>query len=168
MQARKRLAVLDAATSLNDLRAINYQWRICFRWPRGTLGPSAVEIVGGLSRITKLLDEAESIASDLGDGRRQTIVLMFMAKHYYEMANLERAAAYAERALRIAGGLGDPALEATAEVHRGRVLYGLGEYCQAIDLLERAAKALRKHPLEPCFGGHSTGLPFLVRALVEI
>src|SRR5262249_50247688 len=54
------------------------------------------------------------------------------------------------------------------EVHRGRVRYGLGEYCQAIDLLERAAKALRKHSLELCFGGHSTGLPFLVRALVEI
>ena len=64
-QASKRLTVLDAATSLNDLRAlrsnrlealkgdragqysirINDQWRICFRWPRRALGPSAVEIV---------------------------------------------------------------------------------------------------------------------------
>lgn len=64
-QAAKRLEVLDAATSLDDLRAlrsnrlealkgdrigqfsvrINEQWRICFRWPRGARGPQDVEIV---------------------------------------------------------------------------------------------------------------------------
>ena len=64
-QAGKRLAVLDAATSLNDLRAlrsnrlealtgdrigqysirINRQWRICFEWHNEVLGPANVEIV---------------------------------------------------------------------------------------------------------------------------
>jgi proteic killer suppression protein len=64
-QAEKRLDVLDAATSLADLRAlpsngleglkgdrkgqysirINMQWRICFEWPDGQSGPSNVEIV---------------------------------------------------------------------------------------------------------------------------
>jgi proteic killer suppression protein len=64
-QGWKRLEILDAATSLNDLRAlpsnrlealrgdrddqfsirINMQWRICFTWPDGALGPSNVEIV---------------------------------------------------------------------------------------------------------------------------
>jgi len=64
-QAAKRLAILDAATSLNDLRAlgsnrlealigdragqlsirINRQWRICFEWPDKAAGPSRVEIV---------------------------------------------------------------------------------------------------------------------------
>ena len=64
-QAEKRLDVLDAATSLTDLRAlpsngleglkgdrkgqysirINMQWRICFEWPDGQSGPSNVEIV---------------------------------------------------------------------------------------------------------------------------
>jgi proteic killer suppression protein len=64
-QASKRLEILDAATSLDDLRAlrsnrlealsgdrkghysirINQQWRICFRWPRGAKGPEGVEIV---------------------------------------------------------------------------------------------------------------------------
>jgi proteic killer suppression protein len=63
-QAERRLAVLDAATSLNDLRAlrsnrlealsgdrqgqfsirINMQWRICFEWPDDAQGPSNVEI----------------------------------------------------------------------------------------------------------------------------
>ena len=63
-QAEKRLAILDAATSLNDLRAlgsnrletlsgnragqfsirINKQWRICFKWPDDAPGPSNVEI----------------------------------------------------------------------------------------------------------------------------
>lgn len=63
-QAERRLAVLDAATSLNDLRAlrsnrlemlsgdrqgqfsirINRQWRICFEWTDDAHGPSNVEI----------------------------------------------------------------------------------------------------------------------------
>jgi proteic killer suppression protein len=64
-QAEKRLRILDAATSLADLVAlnsnrleglkgnrkgqysirINDQWRVCFEWPRDEPGPSNVEIV---------------------------------------------------------------------------------------------------------------------------
>jgi proteic killer suppression protein len=64
-QAYRRLEILDAAASLDELRAlrsnrlealkgdragqysirINMQWRICFEWPRGASGPSKVEIV---------------------------------------------------------------------------------------------------------------------------
>lgn len=64
-QAERRLAVLNAAPSLETLRAlpgnrlealkgdragqysirINQQWRICFEWPDGEAGPSNVEIV---------------------------------------------------------------------------------------------------------------------------
>lgn len=64
-QAERRLAILNAATSLNDLRMmrsnrlealrggragqysirINQQWRICFTWPDTDPGPSDVEIV---------------------------------------------------------------------------------------------------------------------------
>jgi len=64
-QGWKRLEILSAATSLQDLRAlpsnrlealsgaragqysirINDQWRICFAWPQGVPGPSDVEIV---------------------------------------------------------------------------------------------------------------------------
>ena len=64
-QANKRLEILDAATSLEELRAfpsnwleglkgsragqfsirINMQWRLCFEWPQGASGPSQVEIV---------------------------------------------------------------------------------------------------------------------------
>jgi len=64
-QAEKRLRILDAATSLGDLAAlnsnrlealkgarkgqysirINKQWRICFSWPKDEPGPLNVEIV---------------------------------------------------------------------------------------------------------------------------
>lgn len=64
-QAEKRLAILNAAPSLETLRAlpsnrlealrgdragqysirINQQWRICFEWPDSRHGPSNVEIV---------------------------------------------------------------------------------------------------------------------------
>jgi proteic killer suppression protein len=63
-QAYRRLEILDAATGLDELRAlrsnrlealkgdragqfsirINAQWRICFVWPRGARGPANVEI----------------------------------------------------------------------------------------------------------------------------
>jgi proteic killer suppression protein len=64
-QAAKRMAILNAAPSLETLRAlpsnrlealrgnrdgqysirINQQWRVCFDWPQGQPGPSGVEIV---------------------------------------------------------------------------------------------------------------------------
>ena len=64
-QAYKRLDILDAATSLNDLRAlpsnrlealrgdragqfsirVNSRWRLCFEWPSDASGPSVVELV---------------------------------------------------------------------------------------------------------------------------
>lgn len=64
-QAERRLAILNAAPALEALRAfpgnrlealrgdrngqysirINQQWRICFEWPAGQIGPSNVEIV---------------------------------------------------------------------------------------------------------------------------
>jgi toxin HigB-1 len=63
-QAYRRLEILDAATGLDELRAIrsnrlealkgdragqfsiriNAQWRICFVWPRGARGPAYVEV----------------------------------------------------------------------------------------------------------------------------
>ncbi len=64
-QAEKRLRLLEAAVTLDDLRhlpgnrlealkgdrksqysvRINDQWRICFEWPEGADGPENVEIV---------------------------------------------------------------------------------------------------------------------------
>jgi toxin HigB-1 len=64
-QAARQLSVLNAALSLDTLRAlpgnrlerlkgdragqysirINQQWRICFEWPDGQTGPKNVEIV---------------------------------------------------------------------------------------------------------------------------
>ena len=64
-QGWRRLDILDAATSLADLRAlpsnrlealkgdrvgsysirINQQWRICFKWTDNDAGPSEVEIL---------------------------------------------------------------------------------------------------------------------------
>jgi proteic killer suppression protein len=64
-QAEARLDRLEAARNLNDLAAfrgnrlealygdrkgqfsirINDQWRICFEWPKGSPGPTNVEVV---------------------------------------------------------------------------------------------------------------------------
>lgn len=64
-QAYRRLEILEAASSVDELRAlrsnrlealkgdradqfsirINSQWQICFEWPKRATGPSNVEIV---------------------------------------------------------------------------------------------------------------------------
>jgi proteic killer suppression protein len=64
-QAEKRLRVLDAAKSIEDLAVlnsnrlealkgdrkgqysirINHRWRLCFEWPKDAAGPLNVEIV---------------------------------------------------------------------------------------------------------------------------
>lgn len=64
IQALRRLSILEAATCLDDLQMlrsnhleglsgnrngqfsirVNLQWRICFEWPDGDIGPSNVEI----------------------------------------------------------------------------------------------------------------------------
>ena len=64
-QAEKRLRILDAASALGDLAALNSnrletlkgnrrgqysirvndQWRVCFEWPKDAPGPMKVEIV---------------------------------------------------------------------------------------------------------------------------
>ena len=64
-QAAKRLAIMEAATTLADLQGlpsnrlealrgdragqwsirINLRWRICFDWPTGASGPANVSIV---------------------------------------------------------------------------------------------------------------------------
>ncbi len=64
-QGARRLAILNAAPSLDTLRAlfsnrletlrgaragqysirVNQQWRICFEWPDGQPGPGNVEVV---------------------------------------------------------------------------------------------------------------------------
>jgi len=64
-QAGRRLSILNAALSLDTLRAlpgnrlealrgdragqysirVNQQWRICFEWPDGQTGPTNVEIL---------------------------------------------------------------------------------------------------------------------------
>lgn len=64
-QAEKRLRILEAATGLGDLAALNSnrlealkgsrngqysirrndQWRVCFEWPKDSPGPLNVEIV---------------------------------------------------------------------------------------------------------------------------
>jgi tetratricopeptide (TPR) repeat protein len=128
--------------------------------------------VGDLPRVLEVLKEADAIAARIGDKRRQTMALTFLANHYFEMARLEQAGTFADRALKLASELGDPTLEAIARVHQGRILYSRGDYRAAINVLESAAGVLREHAIKPSFGSHAGGihacLPFLARALVEV
>ena len=89
-EAGRRLAVLIAATSVSDLRAlrgnrlealsgnrrgqygigINMQWRICFEWPRGAPGPVNVETPGDDHQGRDKFDVAAGRSSGCGlEGR---------------------------------------------------------------------------------------------------
>jgi tetratricopeptide (TPR) repeat protein len=128
--------------------------------------------VGNLPRVLEVLEETDAIAAGIGDKRRQTMALTFLANHYFEMARLEQARTFADRALNLASELGDHTLEAIARVHEGRILHSRGDYRAAISVLESAAVVLREQAIKPLFGSHAggihAGLPFLARALIEV
>ena len=86
--ASRKLDQLDAATSLGDLARpgnrlkalngrrkgqwsirINDQWRICFKWPEGSSGPTDVEIVDYLRRggvaMREPIHPGETLREDL-------------------------------------------------------------------------------------------------------
>jgi tetratricopeptide (TPR) repeat protein len=98
------------------------------------------------------------------------LALLSLSNHYSQTADFARTGDYAERALAIARELGDPGIEAQATLRLGAILFNVGKYRQAIDLLGRAVPGLQKHPLEHLHGesGILACLCMLARAHIEV
>jgi class 3 adenylate cyclase/tetratricopeptide (TPR) repeat protein len=123
-------------------------------------------------RILTYLQEAEGLAQALDDQHRLGWATAYMANLFWGTGDPQRAVEVGQRALAMAGTLGDAALQAVTHLFLGRAYYALGDYPQAIDLLRQNLVALEGTPLGERFG--QAGLPAvtsrdtLARCLAEV
>ena len=74
------------------------------------------------------LRDAEHLAAELGDQRRLGWIAAYMSEHTRQTGHAGDAPAFAERALRIADGLGDLSLRVAANYYLGTACFVAGEY----------------------------------------
>jgi tetratricopeptide (TPR) repeat protein len=123
-------------------------------------------------RILTYLREAEGLAQALGDQHRLGWGAAYMTACLEATGDLPRAVEAGQRALALAGTLGDAALQVVTHLFLGQVYYYLGDYPQAIDLLRQNVVALEGALLREHFT--LPGLPsvrsrtLLSRCLAEV
>jgi tetratricopeptide (TPR) repeat protein len=138
--------------------------RIALRYPLSRLGKVA--------RFGALLEEAEPIASRLGDGRRMALVASGRCHFHLGVGDNDRATEAAERAVMIARSLGDRELEGEAMYYAALPLMALGRYREAarpvralVDSLERDSPPGTQRRWG---SGHALACSFLARCLAEV
>ncbi|HSF33609.1 MAG TPA: adenylate/guanylate cyclase domain-containing protein [Candidatus Tectomicrobia bacterium] len=123
-------------------------------------------------RVLTYLREAEGLAQALGDQHRLGWVAAYLTDCFGATGDPQRAVEVGQRALVLAGTLGDAALQVVLHLFLGRVCYALGDYPQAIALLRQNVVALEGALLWERFG--LPGLPavmsrdVLARCLAEV
>ena len=103
-----------------------------------------------LGRSLTYLREAEVLAQALGDQHRLGRVAAYMTNDFWATGDPRRAVEVGQRALALARALGDTALQVVTHLFLGRAYHALGDYPQAIDLLQQnlvslAGALLREH-----------------------
>jgi class 3 adenylate cyclase/tetratricopeptide (TPR) repeat protein len=99
--------------------------------------------LGEFGRMLEELQEAEKVATELGDELRLGRVCSFLANYYTIMLDFRRAIEYGRRALDIAERHGDVALDAVASSFLALAHHTRAEYPAAIELARRNVVALR-------------------------
>ncbi|MBI4588722.1 MAG: hypothetical protein HY725_07770 [Candidatus Rokubacteria bacterium] len=104
---------------------------------------TALVPLGDFGRTFEHLREAKVLAERLGDQRRLGWLCASMVNTSLIVGDRAGALASGERALTIAAALGDPAIEAVANLYLGQTHFVMGDYSRARDLLERAVSFVR-------------------------
>jgi tetratricopeptide (TPR) repeat protein len=117
---------------------------------------NALFALGDLERIERTLTEAAALAKELHDERRQGWVSAYMSHYFWRIGDLTRAIESGQRALAVADGIGDFALQ-TTNVNVGLAYYGVGDYGRAIECLRWILAALPPERVHERFGW--AGLP---------
>ena len=158
LDAVNRLPETDATLR----RAIDI--RIALRHPLSRLGRFA--------RIGALLEEAERMASRLGDERRTALVASGRCHYLLNIGNNDLASEKGKLAVMVARRLGDQRLEGEATYYEALPLMALGRYREAarpiralVDSLERDT---RVGGLPRWDSGHALACAFLARCLAEV
>jgi tetratricopeptide (TPR) repeat protein len=123
-------------------------------------------------RVLTYLREAEGLAQAVSDQHRLGWVAAYMTNQFWTTGDPQRAVEVGQRALALAGTLGDAALQVVVHLFLGRAYHALGDYPLAIDLLRQNLVALEGALLRERFG--LSGLPsvmsrdLLARCLAEL
>jgi tetratricopeptide (TPR) repeat protein len=91
--------------------------------------------LGELARMIEYLREAETIAMTLDDPRRWGWVSTSIAHYCCYTGDQDHALEAGQHALTIAMDIGDPALQAAANLRLGYAYHALGDYHRAIEVL---------------------------------
>jgi len=88
---------------------------------------------GDVGRMLETLHEAEHVAEALGDQRRLGQIAAYLTQGFWWTGQPDQAVESGQRALAIAGALGDRELESIATLRLGQAYASRGEYRRAID-----------------------------------
>jgi class 3 adenylate cyclase/tetratricopeptide (TPR) repeat protein len=113
---------------------------------------NALLALGDQNPILEYLRQAETLAQALGDQRRLGWVLSYMARHLGEIEGYGRTIVLGERALAIAGDVGDVSLQVVTQCFLGQAYHFLGDYSRALDVLKRNVVSLTSALLYQRFG----------------
>jgi class 3 adenylate cyclase/tetratricopeptide (TPR) repeat protein len=112
--------------------------------------------LGEQERILDHLRVAATLAETIQDQHRLGWVTIYMTSCFYNIGQPDDAVRTGQRALAMAGSLGDVALQIQAAYYLGLAYHLLGHYRQAVELLERNVTALEGELIHERFG-----LPYL-------
>jgi tetratricopeptide (TPR) repeat protein len=113
--------------------------------------------LGELQRIHDYLVEAERLALTLGDQPRQARVFSYLCAYFSVLRDPDQAVPFGQRAVALAGEVGDLNIQVPASFFLGEALYSLGDYRQGAAVLEANAELLQGDRRYERFG--MTGLP---------
>jgi tetratricopeptide (TPR) repeat protein len=88
-------------------------------------------------RILRALEELDPILARLGDKQRSAQYAAFRCNHHYLIGQQRRAIEFGETGVRLARECGDPVVLGQSLFRLGQSYHALGEYRQAILLLEQ-------------------------------
>jgi class 3 adenylate cyclase/tetratricopeptide (TPR) repeat protein/ABC-type transport system involved in cytochrome c biogenesis ATPase subunit len=94
--------------------------------------------LGETDRILRSLDELDPILACLGDKLRSAQYAAYRCNHHFLIGEQRRAIEFAETAIRLAREHGDPGVLGESLYRLGQSYHALGQYRQAIMLLEQS------------------------------
>jgi DNA-binding SARP family transcriptional activator len=109
--------------------------------------------LGEFRRVLEVLREAGALAERLDDDGRRGRVYAFLTNIHARLDEADEAVASGQRALEIAGRLGDRSLRILATTYLGQAHYYRGEYARVIDLATANLAALPPEWVHEFFGG---------------
>ncbi|MGH8066846.1 MAG: AAA family ATPase [Candidatus Entotheonellia bacterium] len=114
--------------------------------------------LGEFEPMSDHLHAAEALAQALGDQLRLGWVSVLMTNYFNIMNDRDRAMASCQRASALASTLENVGLQASANLHMGRLFFTEGDYYRAMDLLRQNVDILQGELLYEHFGGGITSV----------